>query len=82
MSAALGDLQAGVVVLHTQRNTYFGLDNVAAFIWNCLEHPQDAEQLLQAVQNQYAVEVEVAKADIETFIAQLLDRGLVEVAKE
>lgn len=82
MSAALGDLQAGVVVLSTQRNAYFGLDNVAAFLWNCLEHPQTAEQLLQAVQTQYSVETEEAKADIETFITQLLDRGLVEVAKE
>ncbi len=47
------------------------LNDVGAFLWNCLEKECSKEDLLNAIMSEYEVEKEVVSQDIDEFIEKL-----------
>lgn len=67
------------VILHTRSGQYLGMNPVAAFIWDLLATPRQATELVQEIVARYEVDSATATSDVDTFIADLSDAGLIEV---
>ena len=59
-------------------NGMINLNASGAFLWKSLEKLHTKEELLQAIQNEYDVESDVAKKDIDLFIATLEKNGIIQ----
>ncbi len=71
----LGD--EGVLVNRDQQKILV-LNDVGTFIWRCLETPCALEELVQKVQEEYDVDEDTARRDVEEFLKMLLDFRLVD----
>jgi hypothetical protein len=58
------------------------MNPVGAFIWDLLSVPRNGSDLLQQVVARYEVDPASARSDINAFIAELSDAGLVEVRQQ
>jgi Coenzyme PQQ synthesis protein D (PqqD) len=75
MSSQIGD---EVVILDHADGIYFNLENVGATVWNKLqEGPQDFETLVTEVCAVFDTDTESCKADIQSFIDDLVKKKLV-----
>ena len=61
---------------------YYGLNPVGAFIWNLIQKPKTVAEIREAVLDEYDVEKEVCEKDIIELIAELSDKGLIEVEEK
>lgn len=53
------------------------VNEVGAFLWECLQQNDfSAEELAQRLCEEYAVEPQIAHADVEEFLEQIADRGI------
>lgn len=57
-------------------NGYISLNATSSFLWDALTTPKTLEQLVQALQAEFTVEDSVAKADVQEFLTELLQRGM------
>ena len=55
----------------------FALDQVSCFVWERLDGARDTEALTQEVCSVFAVASDQARADIDSFIGELREAGLV-----
>lgn len=69
-----------VVMLHMDRGTYFGMEDVAKFIWEALAEPTSVSGLCDSVMTRYGV-VERAACERDTlaFLHELMKEDLVDV---
>ncbi len=56
----------------------FALDPVAAHIWKHVDGKQDGEAILKSVVETFEVDESTARVDLERFLGQLAEAGLVE----
>src|SRR5262249_5394057 len=68
------------IVLSMESGKYFGFDNVAAFIWGEIAQRNPQDQIASAMANNYGLEIERARADLDSFTQKLQTNGLVEFA--
>ena len=59
-------------------NAMITLNGTGAFLWEVLQEERTAEQLVDAMIEEYDVDRDVAKADVEDFIKLLKDNDLLE----
>ncbi|MBP8273914.1 MAG: PqqD family protein [Acidobacteria bacterium] len=78
LSAAVG---TDVVVLHLEKNAYFDANAVGAEIWRELEQPRTVGSLVALLVAKYDVGAEDCRADVEKYLTQCLDAGLVRVVE-
>ncbi len=68
----------GVMLLDPAASIYLGTDGVGALIWQRLMvAPQTVAQLCEAVEAEYDIDAATCRADVETFLGDLLDRNLI-----
>jgi hypothetical protein len=67
-----------VVVLDLGSREIHGLEGVGAFVWERLGDEPTMEELTAAVVERYRVDAAEAAADLERFVAELVETGLVE----
>ncbi len=76
MSSSLGD---EVVILNHRDGVYYGLEEVGMLVWEQLQTaPQTIEQLTEKVCENYDIEAEICRADIQQLLADLIKEKLVE----
>ncbi len=73
------DLAGEAVILSLQTGMYYGLDQVAALIWELLRAPTSVAAIRDAIVEQYDVEPEACERDVLTFLRQLAEQGLIEI---
>jgi hypothetical protein len=66
-----------MVLLDTQRDVYFALDAIGRVMWEQLNHSQSLQDLITYMLENYDVEENVLKKDIEIFIEKLLNNKLI-----
>lgn len=76
------ELGGEAVIMHLQSGTYFGLNEVGAFLWQQLQEPKSLIALCDALQAEYEVSLEVCKPDVEALLQQFQDAQLIEVLNE
>ena len=54
------------------------LNETGAFLWEQLQKSASAEDLVQALLGEYDVPAEVAVRDVETYLAALTEKGLLD----
>jgi hypothetical protein len=73
------ELEGEVVLLHLGTGVYFGLDPVGTRVWQLLAEGRSHVQVLDVLVDEYDVGERRAAADLEDFIAELREHGLVDV---
>lgn len=70
------------VILNHSKGAYYGLDEVGVLIWDTLEKgPQTIDSLCEAVTNQYNVDAETCRNDVDVLLRDLVSEKLVEIIK-
>jgi hypothetical protein len=69
-----------VVILHLADDTYYGLPEVGAFVWQLLAEPRTLDELRDAVLGEFEVAPEVCEADLRLLLVELAGRRLVRPA--
>jgi Coenzyme PQQ synthesis protein D (PqqD) len=73
------DLEGEAVILSLADGVYYGLDPVGARVWSLLEQPRTVAELRDAVVAEWAVDAPTAERDLLALLAEMAERGLVEV---
>jgi hypothetical protein len=68
--------EEGAVLLNLETGLYFGLNPVAARIWELLEAPLSERELEELVANEFQVDPNIASLDVQHFLGSLSERGL------
>jgi hypothetical protein len=69
-----------VLMMHIESGNYFGLNEVASFIWNQLQQPKTIAELCAAIQAEFDVDESRCAADTLAFLQGMIDDGLAQVA--
>jgi hypothetical protein len=73
------DLVEEAALLNLKDGVYYGLNPVGARIWNLLQKPITAGEILEVIIEEYDVEKDIAQADLMELLEQLLEKELVKV---
>jgi hypothetical protein len=69
-----------LVMMGQEQGEYFGLRDVAASIWEHLAEPRSLDELCDLVAEEYDVTADKCRADVESFLGDLLAKDLVHPA--
>jgi hypothetical protein len=72
-------LDDAVAILNLDRALYFGLEGVAAHIWDTLQEPRSVAGICDDVMDRFDVAADVCRADVSRFLLSMRDAGLVEL---
>lgn len=78
-SLATGEIDGEIVALDIEHGECFGLDPIAADIWRRAAQPISVGDLAAALVEEYEVDIERCMADLEPFLAELEDCGMIQV---
>jgi hypothetical protein len=76
------ELDGEAVLLNLKTGVYFGLDAVGTRIWQLLGEHGELARVARAVQEEYDVAAARSEADLLRLVAQLREKGLIEVVGE
>jgi hypothetical protein len=79
VSTALGN---ETVILHFQKGSYFGLNEVGSAIWSRLQQPRTVRELCDAVLAEFEVDRERCRQDVLALLERLHSEGLIEIRDE
>jgi hypothetical protein len=74
------ELDGAVVLMSVARGNCYALDNSAARIWKLLASPLSLAGLCGALGREYEVEPENCRRDVLSFLEQLRDENLIDIA--
>jgi hypothetical protein len=72
--AKIGDER---VMMSRQKVHHIGITEVGARIWELIEEPQKIETVCARLLSEYSIPPEVCRAEVESFLNELLDHGAV-----
>lgn len=73
------DLADEAVILNLKDGVYYGLNAVAARVWELVQEPRTVREIRDVVQREYAVDEETCERDLFQLLLQLQDWKLVEL---
>ena len=65
------------VILHSESEQYFGLNEVGTRLWDSLEEPRTVDELVATIREDFDVSEEQSRRDVESFLADLEGADLV-----
>lgn len=78
----VAEMDGDLVMMDVTEGSYFAINPVGGHIWTQLETPQSLPSLVDSVQGAFASDDAVQiKADVEKFLADLLEHGLIRDAQ-
>lgn len=78
LSTTFGD---EVIILGLDDNMYFGLSDTGARVWQLVQSPRTAGEIVETIVGEYEVDRQRAQADLEALLGDLLSRGLIAIAQ-
>ena len=73
------EVDGEMVLLDMNSENYFGLDEVGTAIWQAMQDDGNLKKVFEVLLEQYEVEEDVLKNDLEAFVGKLEESGLVKV---
>jgi hypothetical protein len=67
------------MMMDIDKGMYYALNSVSSRIWSLLEQPLSMQAVCDKLLDEYDVEPEVCKQEVEQFLGQLLERNIVTV---
>ena len=71
------DIDNDKVMMDIESGLYFGLDAIAARIWALLEQPLSVSELVNILTQEFDVDAEQCRKDLEPFLAKLQENNLI-----
>lgn len=71
-------IEGEMVILDLTSEAYFGLDEVGTAMWNEMIQADSIELAYQSLLEQYDVEPETLRVDMQTLLQQLIEKQLLE----
>lgn len=68
-----------IVILDLASESYFGLDEVGTAMWNEVTAVESIEHAYQSLLEQFDVEPETLRTDLQALLQQLIEKKLLEV---
>ncbi len=66
----------GLVLLDVRGGVVLASNVVGARIWQLIEEEQDTSEIARSISNEFEVDLERARRDVDAFVAALRARGL------
>jgi hypothetical protein len=76
------DLSGETVVLHLSSGVYYGLDPVAARVWELLQEPRSVGEIRDALVEEYDVDAARCERDLIGLLQTLAAAELIEICGE
>ncbi len=70
------------VLLNLNNESYYGLDEVGTRMWELLTSSESIQAAYDQLLNEYKVEAETLRRDMQNLISNLVDQGLLEISVE
>lgn len=70
-----------VLMMHVESGNYYGLNEVASYIWKQLDEPRTIAELCEAIQAEFAVDEARCLADALVFLQGMIDDRLAQVVE-
>jgi hypothetical protein len=70
------------VLLHLTTETYYGLDDIGTRVWQLLGEHGEIDPVVASIVDEYGADEAVVRTDIERFVGELAEAGLIEVAQD
>ena len=74
------EMDGDIVMMTVESGTYYGLTGVGPDIWEALDCPRSADDLLDHLLPRYEVTAETLRQDLEVFLKDMQKNGLVRPA--
>ena len=74
LSAKVGD---ELVMMSAEKGNYIGLSEVGARVWEIIEMPIDFDTVCARLVQEYEVEADVCRAEVETFLNEMVKHGAI-----
>lgn len=74
------NLEKDVAMMDIEQGTYYGLESVAARIWDLTEQPVSVGEICNRLASEYDVSPERCAAEVGSFLSDLLERKIVRIA--
>lgn len=68
------------IILNSQEYTVTTLNEVGGYCWELLHEKQTVKTIVQELKGEYDIDKESVQADIETFLSNLMQYGLIQYA--
>ena len=78
-SVLSADMDGETVMMSIEAGEYYGLNEVGTFLWDFMAEPVSVKTLCQRVLDNYEVDEATCRADVLSYIAKLLDRGVIKL---
>lgn len=75
---AAADMNGETIVLAAESGQYFGLEGIGADIWALIQQPIAMEAICKNILSEYDVAPDKCRADVDLFLRELLEIGIVE----
>jgi len=75
----VNELQGESVLLNLDNENYYGLDEVGTRMWALLKESESIQQAYDQLLEEYEVDPDLLRKDMEELIGKLVDEGLVEI---
>lgn len=72
------ELDGDICLFNPVKAEYLNLNATGSAIWNLLEQPTELDQLLNELQNRYAVEPDTCRQETKAFINEAINRGMLQ----
>lgn len=72
-----GELDNHQVMMHIEVGKYFGLNPVGKRIWELINEPKTFSEITNQLLDEFDVEEEVCKHEVEVFLKKAMDADLV-----
>ncbi len=71
------ELDGEAVLLDLRSGRYFGLNGTGARVWALLKDGHERPQIADSLVEEFEVDLQRARADVDAFCRDLADRGLI-----
>ena len=73
-------IEGEAVILAVDTKVMRGLNAVGSRVWELVDGRRGVDEIVETIVAEFAVEPERARADVDAFLRQLADKGLVTLA--
>lgn len=70
------EVDGEMVMMNVETGAYASLNETGKSIWNLLEEPKSLEEILPALLEEYDIDADGAKKDVELFLSKLVEQKI------
>lgn len=76
------DLDGELVMMNAEKGHYYGISGVGARAFELLETPISIDDLVEVITEEYEVDPETCRRDMQTFVQTLMESSLIRPASQ